>query len=136
MDTSHESVTGHGQLLSWGYIEQSSIITNTQRHTGLAGEVGEIASDQFKFAGLMAMVRQVKSSLSSYCFIYAVALQKYILNALISSHFNTALGNSNTIENTVNIFKRICRTESFRQINAFVNHNLIRHIDTVEHLIS
>jgi hypothetical protein len=63
MDAGHKGVTGHHQLLSRGYIEQCSIITNAQRHTGLAGEVGEIASDQFKLTGLMAMVRQVKSSL-------------------------------------------------------------------------
>ena len=64
MDASNKGVTGHNQLLSWCYIEQRSIITNAQRHTRLAGEVGEIASDQFKFVGLMAIVRQVKSSLS------------------------------------------------------------------------
>jgi hypothetical protein len=64
MDSGHKGITGHHQLLSRSYVEQCSIITNAQCHTRLAGEVGEIASDQFKFAGLMAMVRQVKSSLS------------------------------------------------------------------------
>ena len=71
MNPCNQSICSHNQLLTGRDIKQCGIITNTQRHTGLTGEVGEIVGDQVKLAGLMLEVRQVKSSL---CSLRAAAL--------------------------------------------------------------
>ena len=60
----HQGVTGHHQLSICTGINQSAVVTDTQRHSPLTGEVLEVGRDKLKFAGLIAPWRGQVGALS------------------------------------------------------------------------